>query len=73
MYTATIPGLAGKTMLTDLERRRTAYGLNARELMSSPRLKAGDSLGVLVTWGRTACTASTAASCRAACRAAARL
>lgn len=48
MYTATIPGLAGKTMLTDLERRRTAYGLNARELMSSPRLKAGDSLGVFV-------------------------
>ncbi len=46
MYTATIPGLAGKTMLTDLERRRTAYGLNARELMSSPRLKAGASLGV---------------------------
>lgn len=46
MYTATIPGLAGKTMLTDLEQRRTAYGLNARELMSSPRLKAGDSLGV---------------------------
>ena len=31
MYTATIPGLAGKTMLTDLEQRRTAYGLNARE------------------------------------------